>query len=69
MRSRAEGRADGRVTGSYYLLRNAIVIPSAAVGGWLYARDSTVAFSLTSAVGLVGVAYFIAFGHEFEAYA
>jgi MFS family permease len=65
----AERDAGGRVTGSYYLLRNAVTIPSAAVGGWLYARDPVVAFGLASAVGVVGVAYFLAFGEEFEAYA
>jgi len=32
----AEAGAGGRVTGSYYLLRNVIVIPSGALGGALY---------------------------------
>ncbi|MEF8868069.1 MAG: MFS transporter [Haloarculaceae archaeon] len=64
----AERDAGGRVTGTYYLVRNAVVIPSAAAGGLLYAMDPTVAFGVASAVGLVGVGYFLAFGREFEAY-
>ncbi|WP_435182106.1 MFS transporter [Halorussus sp. AFM4] len=35
----AETDAGGRVTGTYYLLRNTVVIPSAALGGWLYGSD------------------------------
>lgn len=54
----------GRVTGAYYLVRNAIVVPSAALGGWLYGRDPTVAFLAASAVGLVGTGYFLARGIE-----
>jgi MFS family permease len=65
----AEAGAGGRVTGTYYLVRNTVVIPSAALGGWLYGRDPTLAFGLATVVGLVGVAYFLAFGREFEAYA
>ena len=65
----AEAGAGGRVTGAYYLVRNVVVIPSAALGGWLYARDPTLAFGLASAVGLVGTAYFLGYGEEFEAYA
>ncbi|ELZ59621.1 MULTISPECIES: MFS transporter [unclassified Haloferax] len=65
----AERNAGGRVTGAYYLLRNTIVIPSAALGGWLYARDPTLAFSVASLVGVVGVVYFALRGKEFAAYA
>ncbi|ADE01653.1 MFS transporter [Haloferax volcanii] len=65
----AERNAGGRVTGAYYLLRNTIVIPSAALGGWLYARDPTLAFSVASLVGAVGVVYFALRGEEFAAYA
>jgi len=83
----AERDAGGRVTGAYYLLRNTVGIPSAAVGGYLYgsawrldvpfgslgletlAAGPQLAFSVASAVGLVGVAYFVAFGEEFDAYA
>jgi MFS family permease len=43
--------AGGRVTGTYYLIRNAIVIPSAALGGWLYGSDWTISlFSRGSAL-------------------
>jgi len=78
----AERDAGGRVTGTYYLLRNTLVIPSAALGGWLYGSEWTVdtavltvaagpelAFAVASGIGIVGVAYFLAFGQEFEAYA
>jgi Na+/melibiose symporter-like transporter len=65
----AERGAGGRVTGSYYLVRNVVVVPSAAVGGWLYAGSPELAFGLASAVGLVGVGYFLLRGEEFAAYA
>jgi MFS family permease len=62
----ADRDAGGRVTGSYYLVRNFVVIPSAAVGGLLYERSPELAFTVASAVGLVGVVLFLAFGEEFE---
>lgn len=64
----AEVEESGQVTGSYYSVRNVIVIPSAAIGGWLYGSSATLAFSVASAIGLIGVAYFVVFGKEFEAY-
>ncbi|MDZ7689454.1 MAG: MFS transporter [Halobacteriales archaeon] len=62
----AEEKTGGRVTGAYYLVRNVVVIPSAAVGGWLYGLSPTLAFSGASVVGVVGVVYFVVFGREFE---
>jgi MFS family permease len=59
----------GRVTGSYYLVRDAVRIPSAAIGGWIYAVDPGLAFGIASAIGVVGTLYFLVFGEEFEAYA
>ena len=76
----AERDTGGRVSGSYYLLRNAIVIPSAALGGALYGGVSipattlsydgspALAFTIATAIGLVGTVYFLLFGREFEAY-
>ncbi|WP_265108878.1 MFS transporter [Halosolutus halophilus] len=77
----AEMGAGGRVTGAYYLLRNLIVIPSAALGGlvWggfanpltgetVFAGSPTLAFAIGTAIGTVGTAYFVLFGKEFEAY-
>jgi MFS family permease len=65
----AEQDAGGRVTGAYYLLRNTIVIPSAALGGYLWEFVSPeVAFTVAAAFGVVGTGYFLAFGKEFEAY-
>ncbi|MFB6171452.1 MAG: MFS transporter [Haloarculaceae archaeon] len=63
----AAQNAGGRVTGAYYLVRNAVVIPSALLGGVLYARSPALAFGVASAVGLAGVVAFLAFGEEFEA--
>jgi MFS family permease len=77
----AERDTGGRVAGSYYLLRNLIVIPSAAIGGAIYGGFSlpfsalaydgspTLAFATATVVGLVGTVYFLLFGREFEAYA
>ena len=66
----AERDAGGRVTGAYYLLRNTIVIPSAALGGALWDFVSPeLAFTVATAIGLVGTGYFLVYGEEFEAYA
>ncbi|MFA9517166.1 MFS transporter [Halopenitus sp. H-Gu1] len=66
----AERGAGGRVTGTYYLLRNTIVIPSAAIGGYLWEFVSPqVAFTIAAAIGVVGTGYFLVFGREFAAYA
>jgi len=76
----AEQKAGGRVSGSYYLVRNAIVIPSAAIGGALYdgftvpataisvSPQPTLAFAIATGIGSVGVVYFVLYGTEFEAY-
>jgi len=76
----AEQKAGGRVSGSYYLVRNTIVIPSAAIGGAIYdgfpipwtsfeyGGSPALAFTLATAIGLVGVVYFALFGKEFDAY-
>ena len=66
----AQADAGGRVTGAYYLLRNTIVIPSAAIGGALWDFVSPeVAFTVAAVIGLLGTGYFLVFGQEFEAYA
>ena len=65
----AEQGAGGRVTGSYYLLRNTVVIPSAALGGYLWEFVSPeVAFTIAAGIGVVGTGYFLMFGKEFDAY-
>ena len=63
----AKSGAGGRVTGSYYLVRNVVVIPSAAVGGAVYAVSPESAFLGATVIGLVGVTVFLIFGQEFEA--
>lgn len=66
----AERGAGGRVTGTYYLLRNTVVIPSAAIGGYLWDFVSPeLAFTTAAVIGVIGTGYFLAFGKEFEAYA
>jgi len=66
----AEQGAGGRVTGTYYLLRNTIVIPSAAIGGYLWDFVSPeVFFTVAAVIGVAGTGYFLVFGEEFEAYA
>jgi len=40
----AEADAGGRVTGSYYLVRNVVRVFSAAIGGWIHAVDPDIAF-------------------------
>ncbi|WP_394742715.1 MFS transporter [Natronococcus roseus] len=65
----AEQGAGGRVTGSYYLIRGAIVIPSGALGGFLWQFVSPeLSFTIATVVGMIGVVYFALFGQEFEAY-
>ncbi|ELY60838.1 MFS transporter [Natronococcus jeotgali] len=65
----AERGAGGRVTGTYYLIRGAIVIPSGAIGGFLWEfATPELSFTIATIVGMLGVAYFAAFGQEFEAY-
>ena len=65
----AEAQAGGRVTGTYYLVRNAVGIPSTAIGGAVYAFSPTLSFTLATVVGLLGTGYYLAFGREFAAYA
>jgi MFS family permease len=65
----AEADSGGRVVGSYYLVRNVVVIPSAVVGGWLYGVSPTLAFGVATVVGLLGTGYFLVAGEEFAAYA
>jgi MFS family permease len=65
----ADRGAGGRVTGTYYLLRNTAVIPSAALGGYLWEFVAPeVAFTVAAVVGLIGTGYFVVAGEEFEAY-
>ncbi len=64
----AEADAGGRVTGTYYLLRNAVVVPSGLAGGYLYSVDPQLSFLVASVVGGAGVVYFLLFGEEFEPY-
>ncbi len=55
----------GRVTGSYYLVRNSLVIPSALIGGYLYGIDPFIAFSLSSVLGVFGFVYYLFLGERF----
>ena len=65
----AEQGAGGRVTGSYYFVRGLIVIPSGVLGGFLWEFVSPeLSFILASAIGMIGVVYFVLFGREFDPY-
>ncbi|AEN06773.1 major facilitator superfamily MFS_1 [halophilic archaeon DL31] len=65
----AEAGSSGRVTGTYYLLRNTVGIPSAALGGFLWEFVSPeLAFTIATGIGVVGTGYFLLFGEEFAAY-
>jgi MFS family permease len=76
----AERDTGGRVAGSYYLLRNVVVIPSAAIGGaiyagfsvpltgFVYAGNEELAFALATVIGTLGTLYFLVYGREFAAY-
>jgi MFS family permease len=77
----AQENSGGRVTGTYYFVRNTLTIPSAAIGGWLYGSEWSVplglvtaragpklAFGVATAIGLTGLGYFLVFGKEFTAY-
>lgn len=61
--------------------RNAVVIPSAAIGGAIYGGRSnpvtgtqmppagpTLSFTIATVIGLVGTSYFLLYGTKFEAY-
>jgi len=60
----AQQGSGGTVTGAYYLARNVVVIPSAAIGGYLWDQSPELAFTVASAIGLLGVAYFAVYGRE-----
>ena len=65
----AEQGSGGRVTGTYYLLRNTVVIPSAALGGYLWEFvNPEIAFTIAAVIGVIGTGYFLLSGEEFEAY-
>jgi MFS family permease len=76
----AERDSGGRVAGSYYLVRNTIVIPSAALGGAIYGgfgikrlglsveANPSLAFGLATLIGGIGTIYFLLSGEEFAAY-
>ncbi|WP_336326984.1 MFS transporter [Halovenus sp. HT40] len=76
----AERDTGGRVAGSYYLVRNTVVIPSAAIGGAIYggfgierlgisfAGSEPLAFGIATVIAGIGTVYFLVFGEEFAAY-
>lgn len=57
----AEGVGD-RVTGTYYTLRNTVVIPSTLISGILFSISPLLAFGLATGIGLLGTGYFLVFG-------
>jgi MFS family permease len=56
--------ARGATVGAYYLARSVMILPAGVVGGLLWARDPHAPFWAATAVGLVGVVYFVFRFHE-----
>ena len=54
----------GRVVGLYYLCRSVAIAPAAFVGGLLWAVRPALPFYIATAIGLVGVAAFVATVNE-----
>lgn len=61
----AEADTGGRVTGTYYLVRNAMVIPAGVLGGYLYGIDPVYAFGTATVVGLAGTILYGLVGDAF----
>jgi MFS family permease len=61
----AEADTGGRVTGTYYLVRNAMVIPAGVLGGYLYGIDPVYAFGTATVVGLAGTILYVLVGDAF----
>src|SRR5262249_15027255 len=49
-----------RSVGVYYTIRNLLVVPAGAFGGWLYTRDPGLPLVIAGAVGAGGAAVFLA---------
>lgn len=47
------------------MVRNALTIPSAVFGGWLYGASPALALGLATVVGLAGGGYLLVFGEGF----
>ena len=57
------------MTGTYYLLRNTIVIPSAALDDHLWEFASPeMPLTIAAVIGVIETGYFLVFGEEFEVY-
>jgi MFS family permease len=60
-----EGVGD-RVTGTYYTLRNTVIIPSTLISGILFSISPLLAFGLATGIGLLGTGYFFVFGNGLD---
>ncbi len=60
----AEENTEGRVTGTYYFIRNTIGIPSGFFGGWIYSFSPNLSFTVASIIGIIGTSYFLIFGEK-----
>lgn len=57
---------EGKVTGTYYTIRNFLIIPSSALGGVLYSYSPELAFTTATVIGLIGTGYFLVNGQELD---
>jgi len=62
----AEKDEGGKITGTYYTIRNFIIIPSSMLGGILYSLSPEIAFGIASIIGILGTGYFLIKGKELE---
>ena len=55
-----------RSVGVYYTIRNLLVVPAGAFGGWLYTRDPGLPLEVAGGVALAGVVVYVALGSKID---
>jgi MFS family permease len=56
--------ARAQTVGAYYLARSVLILPAGVIGGLLWARQPQEPFWLATAIGAVGVVFFLVVFHE-----
>jgi len=49
-----------RSVGVYYTIRNLLVVPAGAFGGWLFVHDPSLPLEIAGIVGAIGVIVYLA---------
>jgi hypothetical protein len=49
-----------RSVGVYYTIRNLLVVPAGAFGGWLFTRDPALPLEIAGIVATIGAAVYVA---------